>query len=84
MSVWDDMESLKNFVYKTIHVELIQNRDAWFDKIINVHQAMWWTPEGTLPKSKKPKKLEYLQKHGPSQEAFTLAKSFSQYKPSIS
>ncbi len=85
MSVWDDIESLKNFVYKTIHVELIQNRDAWFDKIINVHQTMWWIPEGTLPTIQEAKKkLEHLQEHGPSQEAFTFAKSFPQNKPSIS
>ena len=81
MSVWKDIESLKNFVYKTFHVELIQNRDAWFDKIVNVHQALWWIPQGTLPTIQEAKeKLKQLQEKGSTQEAFTFAKSFSQPK----
>lgn len=77
MSVWEDIESLKNFVYKTFHVELIQNRDAWFDKIVNVHQTLWWIPQGTIPTIIEAKeKLEYLQELGSTQKAFTFAKSF--------
>jgi len=32
MSVWKDIKSLKHYVYRTVHVELIQDRDAWFNK----------------------------------------------------
>lgn len=77
MSVWENIESLKNYVYRTFHVELIQDRDAWFDKIVSVHQTMWWIPEDHIPSIKEGKqKLEYLQKHGSSQQAFTFAKPF--------
>jgi hypothetical protein len=77
VSVWEDIESLKNFVYKSIHVELIQDRDAWFNKMQESHQALWWVPEGHIPSVEEAKaKLEYLQDNGPSEIAFTFAKSF--------
>ena len=40
MSVWENIESLKKFVYKSLHVELIRDRDAWFNKISEMHQAL--------------------------------------------
>lgn len=33
LSVWDDLQSLQHFVYKTSHVELLRDRDAWFTKL---------------------------------------------------
>ncbi len=75
MSVWKDIESLKAFVYKTFHVELIQDRDAWFGKMLQVHQALWWVPAGHIPTIEEGKqKLDYLQQHGPGETTFTFAK----------
>lgn len=33
MSVWESAEDLKNFVYRTAHVELIRDREAWFSRL---------------------------------------------------
>lgn len=75
MSVWEDIESLKTFVYKTSHVELIQDREAWFGKMLQAHQALWWVPRGHIPTIEEGKqKLDYLQQHGPGKAAFTFAK----------
>lgn len=75
MSVWEDLESLKNYVYKSAHVELIRDRDAWFNKIKNVHQVLWWTPAGHIPTVQEGKeKLALLEKVGPGSDAFTFAK----------
>jgi len=77
MSVWQDLDSLKSFVYKTAHVELIQDREAWFNKILNKHQALWWVPHGHIPTEQEGKeKLAHLQKHGPTEKAFSFAKPF--------
>lgn len=77
MSVWKDVSSLKNYVYRTIHVELIQDRDAWFDKMKSAHQALWWIEEGHLPTVEEGKqKINILQQLGPSKDAFTFAKGF--------
>lgn len=77
MSVWETVEDLKNFVYKSFHVELIRDRAAWFNKIGRPHQALWWVPEGHIPTVEEAKeKLEYFRKHGATKEAFTFGKLF--------
>ena len=77
MSVWENIEALKIFVYKSVHVELIRDRDAWFNKIITVHQALWWVPIGHIPSVDEGKeKLELLQTNDPGKEAFTFSKPF--------
>ena len=81
MSVWENIESLKQFVYKSLHVELISDRDAWFDKMPNVHQALWWIPAGHTPSVDEGKeKLDHLQKNGVSKIAFTFANSYKHGK----
>ena len=75
ISVWKDIESLKNYVYKSLHVELVRDRDAWFDKIPEMHQALWWVPAGHIPSIEEGKKmLSHIQEHGTSQTAFTFAR----------
>ena len=77
MSVWENIETLKNFVYKSLHVDLIRDRDAWFNKIVNAHQVLWWIPVGHIPSvSEGKEKLELLELKGPSSEAFTFSKPF--------
>lgn len=78
MSVWEDIESLKNYVYRSAHVDMIRDRDAWFDKIPTKHQALWWIPRGHIPTLEEAKsKLDLLNAHGPSADAFTFAKPFT-------
>ena len=77
MSVWEDLASLKHFVYKTAHVELIRDRSAWFNQMIESQVACWWVPVGCIPSIKEGKDiLEILERNGPSHEAFTFAKPF--------
>lgn len=79
MSVWEDMASLKAYAYKSAHVELIRDRDAWFHKLPEAHQALWWIPAGHTPTVLEAKaKLAHIRAHGPSPEAFTFAKAFPQ------
>ncbi len=79
LSVWKNLEDLKSFVYKSRHVELIRDREAWFDKLKSVHQVLWWIPIGHIPTPEEAKdKLKYLRKNGPSQEAFTFGSAFEQ------
>ncbi len=78
MSVWTDLESLKNYVYKTNHVELIRDRSAWFHKLTKSHQVLWWVPIGHLPTVEEGKaRLQHLDENGSSESAFTFAKPFS-------
>ena len=78
MSVWEDLESLKRFVYRSTHVDLVRDREAWFSKMMEAYQALWWVPAGHLPTLQEGKeKLEYIQERGPGEEAFTFARHFA-------
>ena len=79
MSVWDSIESLKTFVYQSVHVELIQGREAWFSKMALAHQVLWWIPTGHIPTEEEGKeKLALVEELGPDQEAFTFGRPFAQ------
>ncbi len=77
MSVWEDMEALRHYVYKSMHVELVRDREQWFHKLSNSYQVLWWIPEGSLPTPAEAyEKLQLLDRQGASTAAFTFAKSF--------
>lgn len=72
MSTWRDVESLKHFVYKTIHAQFIQRREEWFTKL-ETYTVLWWIPSDTTPTVEEAhSKLTLLEKHGPTKDAFTL------------
>ncbi|MFT5209707.1 MAG: hypothetical protein ACI9CE_001429 [Flavobacterium sp.] len=74
MSVWETLENLKMFVYKTIHKELLKDKRNWFNKGLGLHQALWWIPKGHKPSVEEGKnKLAELEKSGPSDAVFTFA-----------
>jgi hypothetical protein len=73
MSVWESVDALKNFTYRTSHAELLRQRKEWFESFDGVFLAMWWIPAGHIPGIDEAKKrIEHLEAHGPSQFAFTF------------
>ena len=77
MSVWEDLESLQNYVYKSAHVELLKNKAAWFEKLTDVSQVLWWVPAGEIPTVFEGKaRLQHLQDYGVTGSAFTFTKPF--------
>jgi Domain of unknown function (DUF3291) len=77
MSVWKSIESLRHYVYKTMHAEVLRRRDQWFEKFNGVFMALWWVPEGHIPGIDEAKKrVAYLDAHGPTQFAFNFKHTF--------
>ena len=77
MSVWDSVESLKDYTYKSLHVEVFKQRKRWFELFGKPHFAMWWVPAGHEPSVDEAKeKLGHLKEHGLTAEAFTFSKVF--------
>jgi hypothetical protein len=73
MSVWESAETLKDYVYRTAHRELLRDRKSWFEQFESAFLALWWVPAGHIPGIDEAKKrLEHLEQHGPSQFAFTF------------
>jgi hypothetical protein len=77
MSVWETAEALRHYVYQSAHAELLRQREAWFEKFAGVYLALWWVPAGHRPGvDEATKRLAHLEKHGPTQFAFTFKKIF--------
>jgi len=73
MSVWETVEALKHYVYRTAHAELLRQRHDWFEKFVGAYAALWWVPIGHIPSVEEAKeRLAYLDSHGPTQFAFTF------------
>ena len=77
MSVWESIATLRQYVYKTVHAELLKQREEWFEKLSGVYMALWWVPQGHRPGiDEATKRLAHLEKHGPTQFAFTFKTTF--------
>lgn len=77
MSVWETIEALRHYVYKTSHAELLRQRHEWFEKFVGAYTALWWVPVGHRPSIDEMKKrLANLDKHGPTQYAFNFKTTF--------
>ena len=87
MSVWESVEALKNYAYRSAHAELLRQRQQWFELFAGASLALWWVPEGHIPGVDEAKKrLAHLEQHGPTQFAFTFKSVFQpdeQYQQSI-
>ncbi len=74
LSVWEDLESLKTFVYNTAHSYFVRSRQRWFDKLSESHMVLWWLPKGEIPTLEEGKRrLELFNREGASIQAFTFA-----------
>jgi len=77
MSVWETIDALKLYVYRTAHAELLRQRHQWFESFAGAYAALWWVPAGHIPGIDEAKKrLAYLDAHGPTQFAFTFKVAF--------
>ncbi len=78
MSVWESLEALQAFVFKSDHVRVMRERAQWFEPPDAPITVLWWVPEGHVPTVDEGKKrLDLLWEKGPSESAFTFSKSFS-------
>jgi Domain of unknown function (DUF3291) len=77
MSVWQDINSLRNYVYRSAHAEILKRRKEWFQHMSEAFVVLWWVPRGHLPTIEEAKaKLELLRRIGPSERAFTFRQAY--------
>ncbi|HEY3240190.1 MAG TPA: DUF3291 domain-containing protein [Acidimicrobiia bacterium] len=77
MSVWETVEALSDFTYRSEHRSVMARRREWFDKVDEVYLVLWWVPAGTVPAPQEGiARLERLRQDGPSPEAFTFKAPF--------
>jgi hypothetical protein len=77
MSVWESLESLKNYVYKSHHLEFFRRRAEWFEKSPQASYALWWVAEGHIPTVADAKeRLEHYRRHGATPYSFWFSQPF--------
>lgn len=83
MSVWQDLESLKAFLYSGAHVEIMKRRRQFFEKMQEAYLALWWVPAGHRPSTDEAEeRVRRLRAHGPTLQAFTFRTTFPPPGPS--
>lgn len=76
-SIWEDLDTLREFVFKTAHVDYLRRRREWFEKPAEPSTVLWWTPAGTIPTLEEAsERLRALRADGPTAEGWTLNTSF--------
>ena len=77
MSMWKDVASLNDFVYKSGHVEIMRRRREWFERIVEAYVVLWWVPSQHRPDvAEGIARLEHLRAHGATPHAFNFRKAF--------
>ena len=77
MSVWENLESPRQFVYHTAHSYFVRRGKQWFERMERPHMVLWWVPQGHEPSpNEAAAKLEELQANGPTPAAFDWSKMF--------
>lgn len=77
MSVWESLEALQRFVYRSRHVQTLRDRKEWFEEIEGPILALWWVPAGHIPTVEEAReRLRHLKEHGPTPHAFTFRTPF--------
>ena len=77
MSVWESIEALEAYSYKSVHLEAVTNRANWFEKRSKPNLVLWWVAAGQLPTVEDAHaRFELLWEQGPTPEAFTFGNRF--------
>jgi Domain of unknown function (DUF3291) len=77
MSVWESLEALQQFVYRSAHTGPLRDRKQWFEPIEGPIQVLWWVRAGHIPPlAEALDRLRHLKEHGPSAAAFTFRTPF--------
>ncbi|MBI5277510.1 MAG: DUF3291 domain-containing protein [Burkholderiales bacterium] len=89
MSVWESMEALRAYAYRTQHGKVFAARRKWFadwkESAAQVPElagmapvALWWIRAGETPAPQEgTRRLRLLGQKGPHAEAFTFKEMFS-------
>jgi hypothetical protein len=77
VSVWESVEHLAAFAYRSEHRDYVRRRLEWFEPATRPIFALWWVPAGDRPDVYEClRRLEHLRAHGPTAHAFDFRNRF--------
>ena len=73
MSVWESVEALEAYVYRSDHLGAVQKRAEWFERAGQTPLVLWWIEAGHIPTVEEAKaRFDVLWENGPGPGAFTF------------
>lgn len=79
MSVWESLETLRNYAYKSDHARVLRDRAKWFEKVAMPIYCLWWIPVGHIPTVAEGREhLEHYQRRGATPYSFWFSQPFPQ------
>ena len=76
-SVWESIDQLAAFAYRTEHREFVRRRQEWFATPQQPYLALWWVPAGHTPSLDEClERLAHLRANGPTAHAFDFRTRF--------
>lgn len=77
MSVWQDADTLFNFVYRSAHTPIMAKRRQWFERAVDSYQALWWVKRDHEPTIEEGlAKIWLIDRFGPTPQAFHFKSRF--------
>lgn len=77
LSVWESAEDLKNFAFRSEHIDFYLKRANWFERMTEAHMALWWVKKGQFPTAEEGRdRLLHLRQEGETEYAFSFKNMF--------
>jgi hypothetical protein len=77
LTVWESVDELFAFTYRSGHREVFARRFEWFERWDGPSVVLWWHPAGTTPTVEEAfRRLGLLAELGPTPDAFTFKQRF--------
>lgn len=77
LSIWESLEALRDYVYRSQHGVAMRDRRRWFEKSDQPTVALWWIKAGEIPTVEEARiRLEHLREHGSTPDAFSFNQPF--------
>lgn len=72
-SVWESVEALRDYTYRSEHLKVLARRREWFERLAEFHLAMWWVPAGHRPGIEEAMdRVALIRREGEGPGAFTF------------
>ncbi len=77
MSVWESLEALRDYVYRSKHIGVFRDRAKWFEKMDQPSYCLWWVRAGHIPTvAEGRERLTHYQEHGATPFSFWFSEHF--------
>lgn len=72
-SVWESVDTLRDYAYRSEHLKVLARRREWFERLADFHLALWWVPAGHRPSvDEAMDRIALIREVGEGPEAFTF------------